>query len=132
MSARGAQQCDQGKYNRKDNYNSCSSCQFGTTTAGVGKGFTLADCSIAQGYGFHNGAIALCPIGKHEGGMGPAQGVGWEEGGFLHCGVFANLSRHMPRLCQGRKHVLLALFPLTQCIRCCLGRRYCSSSPSCC
>lgn len=63
MSARGAQQCMQGFYNPKDTYSACAACDFGTTTAGVGRGFTQADCGIAKGFGLVDGKIQTCPIG---------------------------------------------------------------------
>jgi len=35
------------------------------TTAGPGLGVTLADCGVALGFGFHDGAVVPCPIGTY-------------------------------------------------------------------
>lgn len=42
---------------------SSSASAFGLTTTGVGAGQTSADCGLAPGYGFSNGAVRPCPIG---------------------------------------------------------------------
>lgn len=62
-NSRIAQPCAAGTYNRRDTYLPCTACPTGLTTAGVGVGVTLADCGMRAGYGFHNGAVTLCPVG---------------------------------------------------------------------
>lgn len=62
-NSRIAQPCAAGTYNRHDTYLPCTACPTGLTTAGVGVGITIANCGMKAGYGFHNGAITLCPVG---------------------------------------------------------------------
>ena len=65
-NGRVAQACDMGFYNSKNNYEACKPCPYGLTTEGVGKGYTLASCGIAKGFGYSsaaNGSVP-CPIGK--------------------------------------------------------------------
>jgi len=56
--------CPKGSYNRQDNYNNCTDCSPPLTTAGPGAGVTVADCGIPAAYGYHGGAVVLCPNGK--------------------------------------------------------------------
>lgn len=65
FSGRGAQLCDKGTYNPGGNLDACKECRFGTTTTGVGVGKTAADCVVAAGFGFVDGALAACPIGTY-------------------------------------------------------------------
>lgn len=65
LSGRVAQHCDQGYYNPGNNYDQCTACPFGTTTAGAGTGRTLADCATGLGYGQTDGKMGLCPIGAY-------------------------------------------------------------------
>lgn len=65
LSGRVAQRCDQGYYNPGNNYDKCTACPFGTTTAGAGAGRTIADCSTALGHGKTDGKMGLCPIGTY-------------------------------------------------------------------
>lgn len=64
-NSRIAQPCAAGTYNRHDTYLPCTACPTGLTTAGVGVGITIANCGMKAGYGFHNGAITLCPVGTY-------------------------------------------------------------------
>jgi hypothetical protein len=63
-SSRIANPCPIGSYNPRDTYGPCTACPDGRTTAAVGAGASLADCGIAQGYGFHDGAVTQCPLGE--------------------------------------------------------------------
>lgn len=63
-NGRIAQACDKGFYNPKDTYSPCTACVYGLTTEGVGKGKTVADCGLAQGFGNYDGAYVPCPIGE--------------------------------------------------------------------
>jgi hypothetical protein len=56
--------CPKGTYNTQDNYNECMACAAPLTTAGVGAGVTAADCGAPAGYGYHSGAVGLCPVGE--------------------------------------------------------------------
>lgn len=62
-----SQRCDQGYYNPQDTYGICTACPYGTTTAGVGVGQTIADCGLAGGFGNYSGTIKPCPIGTYNG-----------------------------------------------------------------
>ena len=59
--------CPIGTYNSQDNYSNCTECDAPLITAGPGAGVTSADCGIPAGYGYHGGAVVLCPIGGCEG-----------------------------------------------------------------
>jgi hypothetical protein len=49
-----------------NNYDACTPCPFGKTTAGAGQGVTAADCKVNVGYGFgSNNKTSLCPIGTY-------------------------------------------------------------------
>jgi hypothetical protein len=63
-ASRQSDMCAEGTYNDKDSYDICKPCPFGTTTAGVGLGVTVDDCKLARGFGFHDGRIGNCPVGK--------------------------------------------------------------------
>lgn len=63
-SSRNAEPCAAGWYNGKDTYDICKACPYGTTTAGVGLGVTVADCKVAPGFGFHSNQLMGCPIGE--------------------------------------------------------------------
>jgi hypothetical protein len=60
-----AQACTKGFYNNRDNYEDCKPCPYGMTTEGIAKGFTLASCGVAKGFGQYNGQMLPCPIGEH-------------------------------------------------------------------
>jgi hypothetical protein len=64
MSGRLAQRCDQGSFNPGDNYEPCTACPYGLTTAGPGAGLTSGDCMAAKGFGVTNGLMGPCPIGE--------------------------------------------------------------------
>lgn len=63
---RGAYPCEVGTYNQKDTLSECKPCPWGFTTAGVGKGVTLASCGIAAGFGYSASqqGVVPCPIGE--------------------------------------------------------------------
>jgi hypothetical protein len=63
-SRRTAAPCVAGTYNARDTYRDCRQCPTGMTTSGVGAGKTIADCGLAAGYGFYNGAVTKCPLGE--------------------------------------------------------------------
>jgi hypothetical protein len=63
-ASRQSDMCAEGTYNGKDTYDVCKLCPFGTTTAGVGLGVTVDDCKLAPGFGFQDGRIGKCPVGK--------------------------------------------------------------------
>jgi hypothetical protein len=66
FSGRGAQACEVGTYNGKDNWDSCKPCPWGYTTAGVGRGVSLASCGVAAGFGYsvQQQSVVPCPIGE--------------------------------------------------------------------
>jgi predicted RNA-binding Zn-ribbon protein involved in translation (DUF1610 family) len=55
--------CALGSYNAGDNWNTCTSCGYGLTTAAQGAGVTFANCGTAPGFGWNGSAIVQCPIG---------------------------------------------------------------------
>lgn len=63
-SSRSAEACPKGWYNGQDTLDICKLCPYGTTTAGVGVGVTVADCKLAPGFGFHSNQILACPVGE--------------------------------------------------------------------
>jgi hypothetical protein len=63
-SSRSAEACPKGWYNQKDTWDICKICPYGSTTAGVGEGVTVADCKLAPGFGFHSNQILACPVGE--------------------------------------------------------------------
>lgn len=65
-NGRGAEKCEQGTHNGADNYNTCTQCARGTTTAGPGAGKSPADCKVAPGFS----AAGECPIGTYQDSLG--------------------------------------------------------------
>jgi hypothetical protein len=65
-NGRGAQACDVGTYNGKDNWDSCKPCPYGYTTAGLGRGVSLASCGVAAGFGYsvQQQSVVPCPMGE--------------------------------------------------------------------
>lgn len=57
--------CPPGSFNEGGNRKACQQCPYGRTTTDIATQQTSeANYGIAPGFGFHDGAIVLCPIGE--------------------------------------------------------------------
>lgn len=64
-NGRLATKCPAGSYNAAGNYNTCTKCIAGLTTAdNATLQVTSADCGVAPGFGSYDGAIVPCPVGE--------------------------------------------------------------------
>jgi hypothetical protein len=64
-NGRVATACPAGSYNDAGNYGTCTKCLAGfSTPANPEQQVSGANCAVAQGYGFHDGAIVPCPVGE--------------------------------------------------------------------
>jgi len=64
-NGRVANQCPANAYNPAGNYGTCTQCAVGLITSGSpAEQVDAANCTLAPGYGFHDNAIQLCPVGE--------------------------------------------------------------------
>lgn len=71
-NGRVATRCQQGYWNSGWNHDSCTKCPYGLTTKDPSAaGFDVAqdqnelsDCHIAPGFGYEDGVVKVCPVGK--------------------------------------------------------------------
>lgn len=60
-----ASRCPAGSFNPPGGYGTCTQCPIGLSTPrDPAAQMSIDNCTIGPGFGFHNGAVRLCPIGE--------------------------------------------------------------------